>query len=281
MTSQTQTRGQRSSYVFDQAWQKELERLRSLETLFDPGSQRHLASRGLGPGWHCLEVGCGAGSLALWLADRVGPSGSVLATDLDPRFLDGHGRGNLMVIRHDLTTDALTPATFDLIHARAVLVHLRDPQAVLARLVSALRPGGWLLIEDVDFGGAAATMIGRYTVPTDEAATFERAYHAIAAVFAGAGADATFGAQLPALLTGAGLKDVGGEVHTPIVSGLSGEWVRLSYEHLRQPMLTTGLLTESDTERDSVFMSDPNSRYLPPFMVSAWGRRATPRPESN
>jgi hypothetical protein len=104
-------------------------------------------------------------------------------------------------------------------------------------------------------------------------ATCERAYHAIAAVFSRAGADATFGARLPALLTGAGLEDIGGEVHTPIVTGVSGEWVRLSYEHLRQPMLTTGLLTEADVGRDSAFLSDPNSLYLPPFMVSAWGRR--------
>src|SRR3954449_8618100 len=77
-----------ASYVFDQSWQGELERLRSLEALFDPASQRLIAARGLAPGWHCLEVGCGAGGMALWLADRVGPRGSVLATDLDPRFLD-------------------------------------------------------------------------------------------------------------------------------------------------------------------------------------------------
>jgi len=280
MTTQTHTTPTptSSTYVFDQAWQKELERLRSLEALFDPASQRHLLARGVGAGWHCLEVGCGAGSLALWLADRGRPSGSVLATDLDPRFVGGHGRNNLMVIRHDLTQDALTPATFALIHARALLVHLGDPRAVLARLVAALRPGGWLLIEDVDFGGAAATMLGRYSVPTDNAATCERMYHAIAAVFARAGADATFGAQLPALLSGAGLEDIGGEVHAPIVSGVSGEWVRLSYEHLRQAALTTGLLTEADIQRDSVFLSDPNSRYLPPFMVSIWGRRGDTTP---
>jgi hypothetical protein len=43
-------------------------------------------------------------------------------------------------------------------------------------------------------------------------------------------------------------------------------------------MLSSGLLTEADTERDSVFLSDPNSRYLPPFMVSAWGRRGAATP---
>ncbi len=151
MTNHSQTIPSTPGYVFDQTWQKELTRLRSLEALYDGASQRHMSARGVGPGWRCLEVGCGAGSLALWLADRVGPRGSVLATDLDPRFLDEHGRGNLTVIRHDLTRDELEPATFDLIHARAVLTHLREPDAALARLMAALRPGGWLVIEDVDF----------------------------------------------------------------------------------------------------------------------------------
>src|SRR4051812_5008291 len=104
MTTTTPTGAPQSTYVFDQAWQKELARLQSLEALFDAASQRHLADRGVQAGWRCLEVGCGAGSLALWLADRVGPTGSVLATDLDPRFLDGHERSNLMVVRHDLMT---------------------------------------------------------------------------------------------------------------------------------------------------------------------------------
>src|ERR1051326_7830233 len=117
-----------STYVFDQAWRKELERLRSLEALFDPASRAHLAALGLSSGWHCLEVGCGARSLALWLADRVGPRGSVLAIDLDPRFLEAHGRTNLTVMRHDVTTDPLAPASFDLIHARAVVVNLQEPQ---------------------------------------------------------------------------------------------------------------------------------------------------------
>jgi ubiquinone/menaquinone biosynthesis C-methylase UbiE len=137
------------TYVFDQAWQQELGRLRSLEDLFDPASRRHLAALGVGPGWRCLEVGCGAGSLALWLADQVGPDGHVLATDLDPRFLQGHGRTNLEARRHDLLSDPLEPASFDLVHARAVVEHVADRKRALARLAAALKPGGWLVLEDV------------------------------------------------------------------------------------------------------------------------------------
>jgi SAM-dependent methyltransferase len=262
-----------TTYVFDQTWQRELERLRSLEALFDPASQQHLAARGVGPGWQCLEVGAGAGSIARWLADRVGPRGSVLATDLDPRFVDGHGRANLTVMRHDLMNEPLAPASFDLIHARAVLLFLNDRPAALARLVNALRPGGWLVIEDVDFGGAAAALIGRYAVPSRDAAICERSYAAVAAVFARAGADSTFGSQLPALLTELRLDDIGGELHAPIVSGGEAGWVPLSVEQLMPRMLASGLLTEADAARTPAFLADPNGRYLPPLMVTTWGKR--------
>ena len=140
-------------YVFDQAWQREHDRLQSLERLFDPSSQRHIAARGLTTGWRCLEVGCGAGSLALWLADQIGPTGSVVATDLDPRFIDASQRANLEVRQHDLMRDPLEAASYDLVHARAVVEHIPDHAAAIRRLVEALKPGGWLVLEDVDFAG--------------------------------------------------------------------------------------------------------------------------------
>ena len=66
-----------SSYVFDQAWVKERDRLRALEQLFDTSTTRRLADLGVGEGWHCLEIGAGAGGVARWLADRVGRTGHV------------------------------------------------------------------------------------------------------------------------------------------------------------------------------------------------------------
>ena len=63
---------------------------------------------GVGPGWRCLDVGDGDGSVARWLAGRVGPEGRVTATDLNPRFLGGHGQPNLEVRRHNILEDSLT-----------------------------------------------------------------------------------------------------------------------------------------------------------------------------
>lgn len=61
--------------IFDHGWELELHRLRLLESVFDPGTIRHLEAVGTGPGWRGLEVGAGAGSMVRWLCSRVGPAG--------------------------------------------------------------------------------------------------------------------------------------------------------------------------------------------------------------
>src|SRR5262245_11804479 len=62
------------------------ERLSLLEQIFDPASRRRRDL--VQPGWRCLEVGAGRGSMAAWLADRVGESGQVVATDVDVTYLE-------------------------------------------------------------------------------------------------------------------------------------------------------------------------------------------------
>jgi len=263
-----------STYVFDQAWQKERDRLAALEHLFDGASRRLLKDLGAGPGKRCLEVGCGAGSIAQWLADQVGETGHVLATDLDTRFLDGHGRANLEVRTHNIVTDALDEAAFDLIHARAVLVHLPDREQVLKRLVAALRPDGWLLIEDVDFGGATASMLAQYvSAPPPAQAAMERIYLAFAEVFAANGAEPTYGSRLTGTLAEAGLAHVAAELHAPVVSGGSEQWTRGSAQQLAERLVATGVTTAADIWWFLAATAEPGMYYLPPLMISAWGQR--------
>jgi ubiquinone/menaquinone biosynthesis C-methylase UbiE len=107
-----------SSYVLDNAGKETSTRFDALSATFDPGTFRHLQDRGVGPGWHCLEVGGGSGSVATWLANRVGTSGRVIVTDIDTRFLDSLKVPNLEVRRHNIATDPLPEASFDLVHAR-------------------------------------------------------------------------------------------------------------------------------------------------------------------
>ena len=96
----------RTRYLLDNGHKEAADRFAALSALFDPTSTRHLERCGVGPGWRCLEVGPGGGSIATWLADRVGASGAVLATDIEPRFLTALARPNLEVRRHDIGVDA-------------------------------------------------------------------------------------------------------------------------------------------------------------------------------
>ena len=77
-----------SSYVHaNAAFDDELGRLHLLEARYDPCTFRRLSMFGPLAGARCLEVGAAAGSVARWLAARAGPSGQVVATDTNPRFL--------------------------------------------------------------------------------------------------------------------------------------------------------------------------------------------------
>ncbi len=149
MTTSQASENTRGKYIFDTAWQAELERLRALETIWDGYSRHNLEATGLATGWRCLEVGAGAGSIARWLCDRVGAQGSVVATDTDVRFLDS-AQSNLEVRRHDITRDELETAAYDLVHTRLLLEHLPQHEVALDRMIAALKPGGWLVIEEFD-----------------------------------------------------------------------------------------------------------------------------------
>jgi len=137
-------------YALDNSAVQASDRFAALSELFDAGTIHHLEQRGVSSGWHCLEVGGGGGSIATWLSERVGPTGRVLVTDVNTRFLDTLQRANLEVRQHNIVTDPLPEATFDLVHARLVLMHLPERDAVLTRLIKALKPGGWLLDEEFD-----------------------------------------------------------------------------------------------------------------------------------
>jgi SAM-dependent methyltransferase len=119
--------------------------------LHDASTIRQFERLGVGGGWHCVELGAGAGSIARWLADVVGTSGSVTAVDRDTSLLaDLAARPNVTVVEGDLMTMSFGSACFDLVHSRSVLMHVEDPDTVLEHLVPALRPGAVVLFEEAD-----------------------------------------------------------------------------------------------------------------------------------
>jgi SAM-dependent methyltransferase len=175
------------------------ERLKLLEQVFDPGSrQRRELVR---PGWRCLEVGAGRGSMAAWLAEQVGPDGQVVAIDIDVEYLARLDVPNLVVRRHDILNDPvddLDPGSFDLVCSRLMLFWLAGRQErAVQHMVQCLRPGGWLIDEDGDWGAAG---------PVDPLHPLYAGYHRVyqhGEWFAARGYDPFFGRKLAALLTGA------------------------------------------------------------------------------
>ena len=133
------------------------ERLRILSRIMRPTSLALLQRAGIRPGMACLEIGCGGGDLAFDMARMTGASGTVVGTDFDQKELDlakneaaSLKLGNLEFRLADIT-ETEPGAGFDLVHARFLLTHLADPAAAVARMRRALRPGGIIVVEDIDF----------------------------------------------------------------------------------------------------------------------------------
>jgi SAM-dependent methyltransferase len=146
------TVGEAPDYAFPHSAQDESRRLKLLENRLDPLTQRRIQSLGVGKHARCLEIGGGLGSITRWLSDVVGPGGRVMVTDLQTGFLSQIDAPNVEAIVHDLRTGTFPPGSFDLIHTRAVLMHISPSMGLLRRMVTWLAPGGWVLFEEPDFG---------------------------------------------------------------------------------------------------------------------------------
>lgn len=259
-------------------WSDERRRLAAVELLFDAATFRHLDSLGIAPGMRCLELGGGGGSVARWIADRVGPSGSVLVTDIDVEGLVGCDGPNIEVRLHDVCTDPLDEASFDFIHARLLLEHLPSRIDVIGKLVSALRPGGWLLLEDLDFTGfihLAEEFL--FCEPQHVRGLYQRTTRASADMGRAAGWNGEFARRLPVHLVNAGLEAIGGETREPLIVSGSPEsaFFTLSLKQLGPVYVSNGLLSTEELALLIGTFENPGAMCGGFSMVSAWGRRPT------
>jgi SAM-dependent methyltransferase len=257
-------------YLLNNAWPKERQRLRALELIYDPMSIARLDALGVSEGWTCLEVGAGGGSIARWLAERIGPTGIVVATDIDTRFVESPDLPNLEVRRHDITRDALERDRFDLVHVRAVLEHLPERDAILGRLVESLKPGGWLLAEDAQWDSS---------LPEDDDAVelSRRVWAAGLRLGALAGSDGRYALKLPRALRSHGLVDVGDEGAARLVEGASAEsaFFILSVDQVYDRLVALGFVERVDLDRYTALWEDPNFVATCLTLLGAWGRKLT------
>ena len=242
-----------TEYAFDNNNDEAINQLRFIGETVDPHTRSVLESIGIAPGWTCWDVGAGAGTVAHWLAERVGSGGRVLATDIKPQHIAE--QGNLTIQHHDIRTDPLPAGKFELIHARLLLMHLRDRENVLSRMVSALNPGGRLVVSDwqTDY---LDLVLDTPDIASSE--LFQKFLNICRAGSPGAGIDTRWATRAHGVMRAAGLVDLKTEVHASSWEGGSGACLlhRSNTIQLEPGLLSAGF-EKSELQRLRDILLDP------------------------
>ncbi|MEU6572885.1 methyltransferase [Streptomyces sp. NPDC046805] len=258
-------------YLLDNRQSEAEQRFEAFATLFDPTTFRHLERLGVGPGWRCWEVGAGGTSVVSWLAKKVGPTGKVVATDIDTSLLAAVARPPVEVSVHDVGAEEPPGEGFDLVHARLVLVHVPDRDRALRSMVKALRPGGRLLVEDAD-PALQPLICPDESGPEQQLAN--RLRHGFRKLLADRGADLSYGRRLPRLLREAGLRRVEADAYFPLTSPACAALESATVRQIRDQLVTAGLATDEDIEQHLANVASGAMDLATAPMISAWGRKA-------
>lgn len=260
-----------SQYPFDNAAPQAGDRFASLAALYDEVTRRHLDRCGLGDGWTCLEVGAGGGSIARFMSQRVGAGGHVLATDINTDRITGPLPANVELCRHDIGIDPLPAGAFDVVHARAVLTFVPERRRALQRMVAALKPHGWLLIEEM-----LPPVTEAWDRPDEpDVALARKARLAIMEMVRRGGGDLSFPLELPGYLRDSGLADFGAEGYfVPYRSDAVIALAKANIDQLAGGILDAGLMEAAELDRYRAILGTPDCLYPASMaLISVWGRR--------
>jgi len=259
-----------TTYMFDTAEEGERDRLLAHALMWDPVTRRRLDGTGVADGWRCLEVGAGSGTVTRWLADKVGDTGHVVAIDIETKWLQAMHASNVQVLQQDVTTDALGESVYDLICARLVLVHLPDPRAIVEKLLRALRPGGWLLVEDYDLTTLPISH------PPD--ATWRKVAATPGEMLRLGGGDPRMGSKLTGILHAAGAADVDTEaVALPRRIPQVRSW-QTQFVQFRERLIEARLVSPTEIDKVIADFDDETCDLVVhgPTLVSARARKPYP-----
>ena len=219
-------------------------RLRIISHALWPATLNLLHRAGLKNGMVCLDVGCGGGDVTLQMARLVGSSGMATGIDIDSTKMqlarqeaDHEAIANVRFRALDL--DHLDDrAAYDLVYARLLLTHLRNPVNALQRMVNAAKPGGVVVVEDMDHSGI-------FCYPTCPALKqYVSLYNQIVRL---KGADPEIGPKLLALFRQVGLQDLHlSHVQPAFMEGEAKRIHQITLENIAPAVIAAGLATEDD-----------------------------------
>ncbi|HEX6077497.1 MAG TPA: class I SAM-dependent methyltransferase [Micromonosporaceae bacterium] len=262
-----------STYLFDNAGVPARARLDGLEYCFDKVTTSNIEGLGVSEGWNCLEVGGGNGSIGHWLADRVGPAGKVVATDIDTTLMRP-AVGNLEIRHHDIVNDELEEAYYDLVHARLVLLHIPQRRQAVERIFRALKPGGYLLLEELDVTWHLPVL----SAP-DEASVevFHKVSGGVHKLLNQAGMDSAWARTAYASLTESGYADLGYRGYCDVWRGgsIGASLHRANALQVADKLTANGLATEAELDAFLTLIEDPRFAVSSYLMLATWGRRPT------
>jgi SAM-dependent methyltransferase len=232
---------------------------------------------GLRPGQIAIDLGCGPRGILDLLAGRVAPAGRVIGLDADPahtamaaEFAAERGLSGVEIVTADARATGLPTGSFDLVHARFLLVNLPDPAEVAAEMVRLAKPGGWVASAEADMEHALC-------YPPHPA--FDRLSDIFTAAFRRNGADPWLGRRIPELFRQAGLEDVNVEARVMMYPpGNSRQAVRLDLvRSMRPQVLEMGLASAAELdELDAAaraHLTDPRTVVMSGLLFLSWGRK--------
>lgn len=237
-----------AEYVLDHHLEGERARLALMSRLLDPMHRRHIESLAVGPGARALEVGCGNGTISAWLAGRVGPSGRVVAFELDLSLVEVRAP-RLELRQGDIVAGPVDAGGFDFVTARAVLHHVTDVEAAIRNLPASLAPGGSILLIEPDF----------LPVSIAEPPAVRAFWDGWLAWSRDQGIDYHLGRTLAPRLAAVGLEQVAGTAETAVYNGGSpwaAYWTQTVVE-LRDRLVNSGRLDGQLIDRFLAHCADP------------------------
>jgi len=262
-----------SSYVID-GGRSGAARLAVLARVRASASEDFVRRAGLRSGDRCLDLGCGSGELTMRLAEIAAP-GEVVGVDFDAaiiavareRAAAAGVAPSFVVAEVEALPDDL--GSFDLISARYVLGHLRDPFAALRSMWALCRPGGVIAVEDTDVAAMAAE---------PRSAALERCIELHRELALARGLVPGVGAQLAELVRRAGFEGIEERVDQEVRADRDAKSLtELTLERTRGALTAEGLATDAELDALLVelrsFSADPHTIVRSPRLHQVIGRR--------
>ena len=243
----------------------EQQRLALMSSLLDPLERARFVRLGVRPGWRCLELGCGNGSIAQALAEAVAPTGHVVASDIDLAYIADLRMPCLEVRRIDILEDVIEEGCYDFVVARALLHHLTPPRKAVERMIAALKPRGVLLSIEPDM----------LPCTVSEPAAMRELWQGWLKWSVKAGIDYSIGRKIPAWLDSLGLEEIAGEGHTAQFNGGS-RWAAYwtaTIRELAPSLLKSGHITGKMLEEFHSCYHDPHYWTSIMTFIENWGRK--------